>query len=79
MFLVFSNCFKHPYFPKKHSSGVNIRVFGVSKLADSHETLGIEKDFYGIPEIYGYTGANCSLLGIARASWTIMIVTREGP
>jgi len=32
---------------------VNIRVFGVTVCAYSHETLGIEKDFCGIPEIYG--------------------------
>jgi hypothetical protein len=35
------------------SETVNIRVFGVTLGAYSHETLGIEKDFYGIPEIYG--------------------------
>jgi len=34
------------------SGTVNIRVFGVALRAYSHETLEIEKDFHGIPEIY---------------------------
>jgi hypothetical protein len=35
------------------SGTVNIRVFGDALRAYSHETLEIEKDFHGIPEIYG--------------------------
>lgn len=34
------------------SALLDIRVFGVVIGAYSRETLGIEKDFYGIPEIY---------------------------
>jgi hypothetical protein len=44
--------FYAPVFRSRHSGTVNIRVFGVAMGAYSHETLGIEKDFHGIPEIY---------------------------
>ncbi len=41
-----------PVFRNMLSGTVNIRVFGVALRAYSHETLEIEKDFHGIPEIY---------------------------
>jgi hypothetical protein len=54
--LSFFKLFKHPFFRRVHSRTVDIRVFGVSTRSYSHETLGIEKDFPGIPEIYGVFG-----------------------
>jgi len=52
--LSFFKLFKHPFFRRSNSRTVNIRVFGVFDGFYSHETLEIEKDFHGIPEIYGY-------------------------
>jgi len=45
--------FYAPVFRNTLSGTVNIRVFGEPLGAYSHETLEIEKDFQGIPEIYG--------------------------